>query len=291
MARRPQAASVVLLLGVTAVWGWTFVLVKDAIEAYPTIAFLGLRFLIAAAIMALVVRRLPGRRVVLVGTLVGLPLGGGYLLQTVGLHYTSPGNAGLVTGLFFVFTPLLDRLFGTPIRLRTLLAVAVALAGTLLLTGGWQVGIRVGDALIVGCAVCFALQIVLLSRWSPGFAAEELTLVQLATCAVLFMFGGATQLQAPSPSVWIALVITGVFASAVAFFIQTWVQSHLSASRTALVLASEPVWALFFSVLLAGQRLDLVQGLGAALVIGAIVGHELPLPTRAPREAEGTNVR
>jgi drug/metabolite transporter (DMT)-like permease len=291
MARRPQTVSIVLLLGVTAVWGWTFVLVKDAIEAYPTIPFLGLRFLIAAAVMALVVRRLPGRRVLLVGTMIGLPLAGGYLLQTVGLRFTSPGNAGLITGLFFVFTPLLDRLFGTPIRVRTLVAVAVALAGTLLLTGGWQAGIRIGDALMVGCAVCFAVQIVLLSRWSPGFAAEELTLVQLATCAVLFMLGGATQLRAPSPSVWIALVITGVFASAVAFFIQTWVQSHLAASRTALVLASEPVWALLFSIALAGQRLGVVQALGAALVIAAIVGHELALPARRDAEAERTDVR
>jgi drug/metabolite transporter (DMT)-like permease len=291
MARRLSTLYIVLLLCVTAVWGWTFVLVKDAVAAYPTLPFLGLRFLIAAVVMALVVRRLPRRRVLLIGGIIGLPLAGGYLLQTVGLQFTSPGNTGLITGLFFVFTPLLDRLFGTPIRLRTLLAVAVALAGTVLLTGGWQTGIRLGDVLIVGCAICFALQIVLLSRWSPGFAAEELTLVQLATCAVLFMLGGAVQLRVPSGDVWIALVVTGVFASAVAFFIQTWVQSHLSASRTALVLASEPVWALFFSVLLAGQRLDLVQGLGAALVIGAIAGHELPLPSRASRQAEGTNVR
>jgi len=279
------------LVAVTAVWGWTFVVVKDAIAEYPVLPFLAIRFLIAAAVMALLVRRLPSRRTLAVGVLIGLPLAAGYLLQTFGLRYTSPGHAGLITGLFFVFTPLLDRLFGTPIRVRTLLAVAVALAGTLLLTGGWQGGIRVGDLLIVGCAVCFALQIVLLSRWSPGFAAEQLTLVQLATCAVLFMLGGATQLRPPSPSVWFALVITGVFASAVAFFIQTWVQSHLTASRTALVLASEPVWALFFSVILAGQRLDAVQALGAALVIAAIVGHELPLPSKASLEAEGTDVR
>jgi drug/metabolite transporter (DMT)-like permease len=289
MARR--LSYVLLLLGVTAVWGWTFVVVKDAVAKYPTLPFLGVRFLIAAAVMALVVRRLPRRRVLVIGTVIGLPLAGGYLLQTVGLQFTSPGNAGLITGLFFVFTPLLDRLFGTRIRPRTVLAVAAALAGTVLLTGGWQGGVRLGDALIVGCAVCFALQMVLLSRWSPGFAAEELTLVQLGTCAVLFMLGGAPQLRAPSADVWFALLVTGVFASAVAFFVQTWVQSHLSASRTALVLAGEPVWALFFSVLLAGQRLDLVQGLGAALVICAIVGHEVPLPSREPRETAGTNVR
>src|SRR5437016_6111573 len=154
MARRQQALYVVLLLGVTVVWGWTFVLVKDAIEAYPTLPFLGLRFLIAAAVMALVVRRLPGRRVLLVGTLIGLPLAGGYLLQTVGLRFTSPGNTGLITGLFFVFTPLLDRLFGVALRPRTLLAVLTALVGTVVLTGAGRTGIGAGDLLVLGCAVC-----------------------------------------------------------------------------------------------------------------------------------------
>jgi drug/metabolite transporter (DMT)-like permease len=291
MARRPGFLYVALLLGVTMVWGWTFVVVKDAIEEFPATSFLALRFLIATAVMILAVRRLPGRRAMVIGCLIGLPMAGGYLLQTIGLRFTSPGNAGLITGLFFVFTPLLDRLFGTAIRPRTVIAVAVALAGTFLLAGGGQLGIRLGDALIVGCAVCFAVQIVLLSRWSPGFGAEELTLVQLATCAALFMLVGAPQLRAPSASVWMAILITGVLASAAAFFVQTWVQSHLTASRTALVLASEPVWALFFSVLLAGQRLDVVQGLGAALVIAAIVGHELPLPAGITREADRTDVR
>ena len=286
MSGRPRVLYILLLLGVTAVWGWTFVVVKDAIAELPPLPFLGLRFLIATAVMVVAVRRVPDRRTLAIGSLIGLPLAGGYLLQTVGLRFTSPGNAGLITGLFFVFTPLLDRLFGVRIRLRTVLAVALALVGTVLLTGAGRFGIGLGDALIVGCAICFALQIVLLSRWSRGFASDELTLVQLATCAVLFMIGGAPQLRAPSASVWAALVITGVFASAVAFFVQTWVQSHLTASRTALALASEPVWALFFSVLLAGQRLDTLQALGAALVIAAIVGQELPI-----REAEGTDVR
>jgi drug/metabolite transporter (DMT)-like permease len=126
MTGRPGALYVALLLAVTAVWGWTFVVVKDAIAELPPLPFLGLRFLIAAAVMLVVVRRLPGNRTLAIGALIGLPLAVGYLLQTLGLRLTSPGNAGLITGLFFVFTPLLDRLFGVPMRLRTLLAVAVA---------------------------------------------------------------------------------------------------------------------------------------------------------------------
>jgi drug/metabolite transporter (DMT)-like permease len=280
MPPRTRAVYIALLVGVTAVWGWTFVVVKDAISEYPVIPFLAIRFLIATAAMLVLVRRLPSRRVFGLGALIGLPLAGGYLLQTVGLRYTSAGNAGLITGLFFVFTPLLDRLFGVALRLRTLLAVLVALLGTVLLTGAGRTGMGTGDLLVLGCAVCFALQIVLLSHWSPGLPPAELTLVQLATSAALFTLGGIGQFQVPSSSVWMALLITGLLASALAFFIQTWVQSHLSASRTALVLAGEPAWALFFSVLLAGQRLGPLETAGAAMVLTAIAGHELPLPRR-----------
>ena len=278
MSVRRQVLYVALLLCVTAVWGWTFVVVKDAIAEYPVLPFLAIRFLIAAAVMALLTRRWPSRRALTVGAVIGLPLAGGYLLQTLGLRYTSPGHAGLITGLFFVFTPLLDRLFGVALRARTVVAVLVALVGTVLLTGGADASIGIGDALVVGCAVCFALQIVLLSHRPRGLSAAELTLVQLATCALLFSAGGTAQLRPPGPGVWVALLITGVFASALAFLIQTWVQSHLSASRTALLLASEPAWALLFSVLLTGQRLGLIEAAGAALVLAAIVGHELPLP-------------
>jgi drug/metabolite transporter (DMT)-like permease len=278
MSGRRQVQYVTLLLCVTAIWGWTFVVVKDAVAEYPVLPFLAIRFLIAAAVMAFLVRRLPSRRALGVGALIGLPLAGGYLLQTLGLRYTTPGHAGLITGLFFVFTPLLDRFFGVALRPRTVVAVLLAMVGTVLLTGGADGSIGVGDALVVGCAVCFALQIVLLSHRPADLSAGELTLVQLAACALLFSAGGTSQLRPPSPGVWSALLITGIFASALAYLIQTWAQSHLSASRTALVLAGEPAWALFFSVLLAGQRLGVIEAAGAALVLVAILGHELPLP-------------
>ncbi len=266
---------VLLLLAVTAVWGWTFVLVKDAITQYPPLAFLQLRFLLAAVLMAILVRRLPTRRELWVGAIAGAVLAGGYLLHTEGQTTTSPGNAGLITGLFVVFTPLIDRLTGVGVHRRTAVAIILALAGTVLLTGGpGRMGI--GDLLVLGCAVLFALHIVLLSKWSPGLRAAPLAMVQMITCAVIFSAGGTRSLtHLPSPSVWFAILITGVFASAIAFYIQTWAQAHLDASRTALILTTEPAWALVAAVVLAGQRLDLVQGLGAVLVLVAIVGHEL----------------
>ena len=269
-------------MGVTAVWGWTFVVVKNAISQYPTLPFLQLRFLLAFLVMVILVRRLPTRKELLVGLVAGAVLAGGYLTQTVGLSLISPGNAGLITGLLVLFTPIIDRIFGVPLRRRTIIAVIIAVVGIGMITGGPS-GFGLGDLLVVACAVLFALHIVFLSRWSPGLASAPLAMVQMGACALIFSAGGSWSLRAPSTDVWIAIVITGVFASALAFYIQTWAQAHIDASRTALIIAMEPAWAVAAAVVLAGQRFGLLQAAGAVLVVGAIVGHELtPLKFKTP---------
>ena len=263
-----------MLLTVTAVWGWTFVLVKDAVTQYPTLPFLQIRFALAFVVMAVLVHRLPSWRELRVGAVIGAVLAAGYLTQTVGLTITSAGNAGLITGLFVVLTPVLNRLFGAPIHWWTWLAAFISLAGLVFLTGG-PAGMSIGDLLVLACAVLFALHIVLLGRWSPGLSSAPLAMVQMAACALLFSAGGTVSLQPPGPTVWFAIVVTGLFASAFAYFIQTWAQAHMSANRTALILATEPAWALVAAVALAGQRFGPPQAVGAGLLLVAIVGHEL----------------
>ena len=266
----------------TAVWGWTFVVVKNAIAEYPTLPFLQLRFILAFLVMAVLVRRLPTRRELLVGLAAGTVLAGGYLTQTLGLSLISPGNAGLITGLLVLFTPLLDRVFGVPLKRRTIVAVIVAVIGIGMLTGGPS-GFGLGDVLVIVCAVLFALHIVLLSRWSPRLSAAPLAMVQMGACALIFSAGGTWTLRMPSTDVWIAIVITGVLASALAFYIQTWAQAHIDASRTALIIAMEPAWAVAAAVVLAGQRFGFLQAAGAGLVLAAIVGHELaPVKFKTP---------
>ena len=269
-------------MGVTAVWGWTFVLVKNAISQYPTLPFLQLRFLLAFLIMVILVRRLPTRKELLVGLLAGSVLAAGYLTQTVGLTLITPGNAGLITGLLVLFTPLIDRIFGVRLRWYTLVAVAAALGGTVLLVGGPS-GFGLGDILTVACAFLYALHIVLLSRWSPGLRSAPLAMMQMGSGAVIFSAGGSWSLQVPGADVWVAIAVTGVFASALAFYIQTWAQAHIDASRTALIIAMEPAWAVAAAVVLAGQRFGFLQAAGAGLVLAAIVGHELaPVKFKTP---------
>ncbi len=262
------------MLLVTAVWGWTFVLVKDALQHYPTLPFLELRFILALLVMVVVVRRLPTRRELRVGLIAGAVLAAGYWTQTLGLTMTSPANSGLITGLFVVFTPLIDRLFGARLNWWTWIAVAAALTGTVMLVGG-PANFGLGDLLTVACAILYALHIVLLSKWSPGLRSAPLAMVQMGAGALIFTGTGSWSLDLPGPAVWFAIVVTGVFASALAFYIQTWAQQHLSASRTALILTTEPAWALLAAVVLAGQRFGPLQAAGAALVLAAIVGHEL----------------
>jgi drug/metabolite transporter (DMT)-like permease len=281
-----------LLVGATAVWGWTFVVVKDAIGRYPVVAFLGVRFVLAALVLwvIVVVLRLRIRRAA-IGLAIGLVLALSYLFQTLGLHGTSVANTGLITGLFVVFTPIIDRVvFGVATRPAVWLAAGTAFVGTALLTGGAPAGLDVGDVLVLLGSVGFAFHITLLSRFA---SAGPLVLAawQMTAAGVFLSAGavasGAVVLPVPS-SVWPALAITGIFASAIAFWIQTYAQQRLPASRTALILTLEPTFTVFFAFLLVGERFRLIQVIGAALILGALFFSEIrqrrPIGAAAPVE-------
>lgn len=288
----PRLIPTVLLVGVTAIWGWTFVVVKDAIGHYPVFSFLGVRFALAALVLWLIVAALQLRiRRAGVGLAIGLVLAMSYLFQTLGLQGTSVANTGLITGLFVVFTPILDRLiFGVATRPVTWLAAATAFAGTALLTGGAPTGLHQGDLLVLLGSVGFAFHITLLSRFAS--AGPLVLAAWQMTAAGVFLTAGAVATGAvviPVPrSVWPALVITGVFASAIAFWVQTYAQQRLPASRTALILTTEPAFTVFFAFLLVGERFRLIQVVGAALILGALFFSELrerrPVGAAAPVE-------
>jgi len=272
MPDRPTLA----LVGVTAIWGSTFVVVKDAVEKMPVTDFLTWRFGLAAMVMLLLRPRSvaalgpSGRRA---GVLVGLALGAGYLLQTLGLQHTSAAVSGFITGMFVVLTPL-----GSALLLRSRVplaawgAVALATVGLALLSlHGLSVGY--GELLTLGCAAAFALHIVGLGQWAGSYDAFGLAVVQLATtavlCAVVAVPGGIV--VPPTASVWGALAVTALGATALAFVVQTWAQSVLAPTRAAVIMTMEPVFSGFFAVALAGEELGLRTLLGAALVLVAML--------------------
>jgi drug/metabolite transporter (DMT)-like permease len=271
-------AATLMLLGVTAVWGWTFVIVHDAVAIYGVVAFLAIRFVIAAAATGACWGRQLGRASLVAGSGIGVLLAVGYLFQTWGLRHTTPTNSGLITGLFVIVAPIADRmLYRTRLPLRSAAAALLSLVGMTLLTGRLPTHLAFGDLLTLGCALAFGIHIAVLSRYAPRHDPRALTCAQMISCAVIFlaMWPASGPITPPPREVWFALVLTGLVASAVAYFVQTWAQRRLSASRTAVILTTEPVFAGIFGYLLAGDRLGAVQLAGAALILVALTVSEV----------------
>ncbi len=274
-----------LLVGVTAVWGWTFVVVQDAVVAYSVLGFLALRFILAGAVLTPFLAPRMTRQTLFVGLGIGLTLALGYLFQTWGLLYTTPTNSGLITGLFVVFAPLTAwALFKVRIPPLIIGAIILSLSGMLLLTGQSASLGRLGDALTVVCAAGLGAHIALLSRYAPEHDAGALALAQMLSMAGLFSLMWVVApgpITAPPVEVWFAIVLTGVVASAGAFYVQTTVQQHIPAARAAIILTMEPVFAAGFGFWLAGDRLSPIQLAGAALILSAlVVGEVVPVLRR-----------
>lgn len=270
---KPWVATL-LLIGVTAVWGWTFVIVGSAVAVYGVMGFLAIRFTIAAAVTLSFWGGRLNRRTLLTGGAVGLILAVGYLLQTWGLKFTTATNAGLITGLFVVLAPILDRMFyRTRLHPTAWLAVAISLVGMTLLTGQLPTDLARGDLLVLGCAFAFGAHIAVLSRHSPRHDPRALATAQMIGLAVIFLFLWplTEPIIAPPREIWFALGLTGLVASALAYSIQTSAQRVLSTVRTAVILTMEPVFAGFFGFLLAGERLGPSQFFGAVLIFAAVL--------------------
>jgi drug/metabolite transporter (DMT)-like permease len=272
------------LIAVTAVWGITFVQVKDAVDVYPLFAFLAVRYAIATGALAVAGGRRVlelGRAGLAAGAVLGVLLGLGIGLQTAGLERTTVSSTGFITGLYVVLTPLFGLLlFRTRVGLEVWAGVTLAVLGLAMLSGV-HVGSPGGDLLVLASTAAQALQIVMVERYASRYDAIALTLVQMAACFVGFLAIALAlgELEVPhGRTVWGALLVTGIFASALAYLIQVWAQRRLSAARIAIVFSLETVFAGIFGYWLAGDRLGWLGWGGCAVILGGIVVAE---PTAA----------
>jgi len=273
-----QLSLTALLLLVTALWGWTFTVVKEAVAVYGVVAFLALRFAIGSAVLGAFSLRKITKRSLAAGGGIGIVLAASYLFQTFGLRHTTATNCGLITGLFVILGPLANRvLFGVRTGRLFSVAIVMSILGLLLLTGAEPNLINVGNLLTLGAAAGFGLHIALLDRYAKAHAAVPLTLAQTSAAALVFLAAWpcAEPLAWPPAEVWLALGITGVLATAAALLIQTFVQQRLSAVRTAVILTTEPLFAALFGYLLAGDRLSAIQISGAVLMLAAVAVAEI----------------
>ena len=293
VAAPPRSSSrlaVLGLLAVTAAWGSTFFLLKDVVERVPVSDFLAVRFALAAVAVWLIAPRSVSRLTAAErrsGVLLGVVYGAAQLLQTVGLQYTSASVSGFVTGMYVVFTPLLGAvLLRARIGRTVWIAVGLATAGLAALSlQGFAIG--GGEALTLASALLYGAHIVGLGVWSSGRNALGLTVVQLLTitvvCGLAAAPGGLVLPQTGSD--WLALVYMALVAGALALIVQTWAQAHLAATRAAIIMTMEPVWAALFAVLLGGERLGPRVVVGGGLVLAAMYLVEL-----GPRQPEEQDV-
>jgi drug/metabolite transporter (DMT)-like permease len=265
----------------TIIWGSTFVVVKGALANISPILFLALRFSLATVALLVVLRRPLARRSVTAGEiraglLVGLFLFAGYFFQTIGLEFTSAPKSAFLTATSSVMVPLLARLVyrSRPQRSEVLGLLAATTGMGLMTLEGPLGSVNRGDLLTLCCAVAYAGHIVTLGHFSEKMSFGTLSVFQVGTAALLagslFWWGESPHL-AWRPEVVLAILATGLLATALAFAVQTWAQQYTTSTRTALIYMLEPVFAWLTSYLLVGEGLSVRAAVGAALILGGVL--------------------
>jgi drug/metabolite transporter (DMT)-like permease len=288
-----------LLIFCTVIWGATFVLVKDALSDASVFAFLLVRFALAALVLALVS---PGslarlrRRELSAGALIGCFMFAGYALQTVGLNRTTPSKAAFITGSSVIMVPLVQAALGRGRMNRWVWAGALAaLAGLYFLTvpPAGLAALNQGDLWVLAAALMFAFHILSVGRFAPHHSVSNLTFIQIATTALLAALAlpllHATGVE-PARLAWtrlfvIAVLVTAVGSTAVAFSIQVWAQRYTSPAHTAIVFSLEPLFAVLTSYIFWGERLGPRGLAGGALIFAGILLAELKGPAPAAAES------
>ena len=281
MLRNRRFAAEAALLGAALLYGLTFPIVHDALEDITPFAYLVGRFGLATLVLAPVTigalrARGPDRRMLVrAGLTAGLLMFGGYAAQTVGLQYTSPSSSAFITGLYVVITPVIESVIvKRPPRPPVLAGIVIATVGLYLLTGA-DVSLGKGELFTLACAVLFAFHIVYLGAYANVLPTLPFTAMQIATVAALSLPPAAVQgVGTLTVAAVVAVLFTGIMCSVVALPLQLWGQRRINASRAALVLLAEPVFAGIAGYV-DGERLGVLRVTGAVVILVGIAVSEL----------------
>ena len=241
------------MLATAAVWGGSFVVMKDSLEQQDVYSFLSSRFLLASLLMFLYrpnVFKGLNSKFIRRAILAGLLLGGGYIFQTLGLAKTTVSNTGFITGLYLVFTPLISlAILKRHVLSIQWAAVVIATAGLFLISyNGISIGL--GETLVLISAFFYGAHFVALGEWSDGGNTYALTLIQIMTVGALATICALINGYqiAPNGGVWLSILFTAFFATFLAFLVQTKAQSVMSATAASVLLAMETPFALIFGL-------------------------------------------
>lgn len=272
-----------LILIICIIFGFGLIATKDLLdENFPKYLFLTLRFGIGVLVLLLIRKLIHAPKIkkteVKYGALIGVVLFIGFVLQTTGLKYTTPANSGLFTGLSVIFVPIimmiaLRKFFPRPIIVSIFCFIGVAIISNAFTA---TFSMNIGDVLTIMCAVAFAFMYISLERYAPNENPINMTIFQLLTIVVLaFPLSLLTETGSYANISWEmsipGLLYMGVLASAVAYSVQTFVQTKISATTVAVISTSESVFAVIFSVLFAYDVLSLSLVLGSTIIVLSMI--------------------
>jgi len=278
LSRRTKAEALLLLI--TLIWGATFVVVKSALVDASPLAFIAVRFSAAGILLfALVARGRVDREALLPGLVLGAFLGAGYLCQTTGLVYTTASKSAFITGFSVILVPIIVVLRGSRLQAGAAAGALLGLAGLyfLVMPAGLE-GVNRGDVLTLIASIAFAFHIVLVGQYTRLVSFLHLVPVQVLVVGLIALSGlplGPEAMLRWSPRLVVALAITSILATALAFTVQNWAQQYTAPTHTALIFALEPLFAAIASRLVMGERLGGKVLLGSALVLAGMVVSEM----------------
>ncbi|MHC2995055.1 MAG: DMT family transporter [Candidatus Atribacteria bacterium] len=270
----------IYLLGIVVIWGSTFAIIKGILDQIMPFTFLAYRFFLAAFVLYVIFwKRLRNIDKIILkkGFLIGIFLFLGYAFQTVGLKYTTATKAGFITGLSVVLVPIISYFFiKEKIYRNSVIGVILAVTGLWFLNYNNSFNFNLGDFLVLLCAVSFALHIISVGLYTKKLDYVLLVIIQLATVFVLSLLI-ALFFERPeihlsySSNVWWAIILTGVFATALAFYMQNRFQRYSTATKTAIIFSGEPIFAAVFAYLLLGEKVGLIAWIGGLLIIFGMI--------------------
>ena len=273
----------ICLIITTALWGITFITVKEALNDAPPYAFSSLRFLIAAICNFFIIVnqfKLFKKIEIFGGIFCGILLHAVYTFQNYGLQLTSASNSAFITGISILIVPfILWFYFKKLIKTRTWISVLIAIIGLFLLINPKSGEINLGDIITFGCSVAFAAHIVAQDRYMKNdLNMMRFFFIQLLT-VTLFSFFSHLIIDI-KPIIWSerlisALLITGIFATFIAIGMMVWAQKLLTPTQTAVIFAMEPVFAATYAWYAVGELLTLTSWIGGILIICAVIWAEM----------------
>ncbi|WP_158095050.1 DMT family transporter [Gottfriedia luciferensis] len=302
---RIERIATISLIIVTLLWGTTFVVVQNAIAYVEPFAFNAFRFILATLVLLpfLVKRKQKSNlsfKQVMITSGIGFMLFTGYVLQTFGLKYTTSSKSGFITGLCVVLVPvLLYLVYRERSNWSTVIACLIALLGLSFLTLGDSFSVNLGDILTLFASIAFAFHIILSGRFTKQMDPITFTTIQLATvgvCSTIFSLIFEDNSVSFSKELWVnptfifAVIITAIFCTSLAFWVQMFAQQHISSTKAALIFIFEPVFAAFTAVIFANETLSIQTIIGGTFIVGGMLLSEVPLPKRRSNEVKNETI-